>query len=168
MEIWDLYDRERNNIGEHIRGEELPENGFHLVVHIWIKNSKGQYLISQRSESRKSHPLMWECCGGSVFKGENSLNGALREVKEEVGLTLSPDDGKIVFSKVRDFVNGKKFNDILDVWLFEYNGNVNLDKATTNEVAQVMWLYPDEIKKLYEEQKLVWTLSYFFEKINLS
>ena len=111
---------------------------------------------------------MWECCGGSVFKGENSLNGALREVKEEVGLTLSPDDGKIVFSKVRDFVNGKKFNDILDVWLFEYNGNVNLDKATTNEVAQVMWLYPDEIKKLYEEQKLVWTLSYFFEKINLS
>ena len=27
---------------------------------------------------------------------------------------------------------------------------------------------PDEIKKLYEEQKLVWTLSYFFEKINLS
>ena len=74
MEIWDLYDRERNIIGEHIRGEELPENGFHLVVHIWIKNSKGQYLISQRSESRKSNPLMWECCGGSVLKGENSLN----------------------------------------------------------------------------------------------
>ena len=54
------------------------------------------------------------------------------------------------------------------MWLFEYDGNVNLAKATTNEVAQVMWLYPDEIKKLYEEQKLVWTLGYFFEKINLS
>ena len=49
MEIWDLYDRYRNIIGEHIRGKELPENGFHLVVHIWVKNSKGQYLISQRS-----------------------------------------------------------------------------------------------------------------------
>ena len=58
MEIWDLYDRDRDIIGEHIRGDELPENGFHLVVHIWIKNSKGQYLISQRSESRKSNPLM--------------------------------------------------------------------------------------------------------------
>lgn len=168
MEIWDLYDRDRNIIGEHIRGEELPENGFHLVVHIWVKNSKGQYLISQRSESRKSNPLMWECCGGSVLKGENSLNGALREAKEEVGIELQPNDGKIIFSKIREYVNGEKFNDILDVWLFEYDGDINLNNATTDEVEQAMWLYPNEVKKLYEEQKLVHTLDYFFEKIDLS
>lgn len=92
----------------------------------------------------------------------------MREVKEEVGITLSPNDGKIVFSKVRDFVNGKKFNDILDVWLFEYDGDINLNNATTDEVEQAIWLYPNEIKKLYEEQKLVHTLDYFFEKIDLS
>lgn len=168
MEIWDLYDRYRNIIGEHIRGKELPENGFHLVVHIWVKNSKGQYLISQRSESRKSNPLMWECCGGSVLKGENSLNGALREAKEEVGIELQPNRGKIIFSRIREYVNGENFNDILDVWLFEYDGDINLNNATTDEVEQAMWLYPNEIKKLYEEQKLVHTLDYFFEKIDLS
>lgn len=165
MEKWDLYDRNRNIIGSHIRGEELPDNGFHLVVHIWIKNSKGQYLIAQRSETRKQNPLMWECQGGSVLQGESSLQGALREVKEEVGIELQPNRGKIVFSKIRDYVDDIKFNDIMDVWLFEYDGEVSLTNATTEEVAQVKWLYPEEIMELYNKKQLVWTLQYFFDKI---
>ena len=36
MEIWDLYNKELEIIGEHVRGTEMPENGYHLVVHIWI------------------------------------------------------------------------------------------------------------------------------------
>ena len=165
MEIWDLYDENRNIVGEQIRGEELPDNGYHLVVHVWIKNSKGQYLISQRAADRQSCPLMWECQGGSVLKGESSLQGALREVKEEVGIDLDTDRGKIVFSNIRGIVDGKKFNDIMDVWLFEYDGEGSLEKATTKEVAQIKWLYPDEIRQLYKNHQFVRTLAYFFEKI---
>jgi hypothetical protein len=46
-EIWDLYNENRELLGkDHIRGEQLPIDGYHLVVHVWIRNSKGQYLIS--------------------------------------------------------------------------------------------------------------------------
>lgn len=165
MEKWDLYDENRNIIGEHIRGEELPENGYHLVVHIWIKNSFGQYLIAQRSADRPMHPLMWECQGGSALKGEDSLSAAIREVKEEVGIDLNADSGQLIFSKKRHYIQGEKFNDIMDVWLFEYDGEVSLDKATTKEVAQFAWMTPQEIKELRKQHKLVWTLKYFFEKI---
>lgn len=164
-EVWDLYNEHRQIIGQHIRGQELPEGGYHLVVHVWIKNNQNLYLISQRSISRKSFPLMWECVGGSVLKGENSLQGALREVKEEVGIDLSADKGTLLFSQVRKSVEGKKFNDILDVYLFEYNGEIDLKRASTDEVAQTKWLSKDEIKKLYDEQKLVWTLQYFFNEV---
>lgn len=34
-EIWDLYDENRHIIGTHIRGNELPPEGYHLVVHVW-------------------------------------------------------------------------------------------------------------------------------------
>ena len=89
MELWDLYNAQRRLVGaDHIRGEELPDNCFHLVVHVWIRNHQGQYLLSQRAADRPTFPLLWECVGGSVQKGETSLQGALREVKEEVGLTL--------------------------------------------------------------------------------
>lgn len=168
MEIWDLYNEKRELIGiDHIRGTEIPKDCYHLVVHVWIKNRKGQYLISQRSASRPTFPLMWECVGGSVLKGENSLQGAIREVKEEVGINLANSEGKIVFSKTRDIINGKKFNDILDVWLFEYNGTVSLGQATTDEVVQSKWLYPEQIKEIYNSKQLVSTLEYFFDKIEI-
>ena len=164
MELWDLYNEQRELTGrDHVRGEEVPQGFYHLVVHIWIRNSKGEYLISQRSADRPAFPLMWECVGGSVTKGEDSLTGALRETKEEVGLTLSPEDGKLVYSVVGRVVNGVKFRDIVDVWLFEYDGPVSLEQATTKEVAQTVWMTKKQIQELFDTGKLVHTLGYFFE-----
>lgn len=168
MEIWDLYNEKRELVGiDHMRGTELPKGCYHLVVHVWIKNKKGQYLISQRSASRPTFPLMWECVGGSVVKGENSLQGAIREVKEEVGIDLENVEGKIIFSKTRGIINSKKFNDILDVWLFQYDGTVSLEQATTDEVVQTKWLYPEQIKEIYNSKQLVSTLEYFFDKVEI-
>lgn len=167
MEVWDLYTEDRELTGkEHIRGEELPDNMYHLVVHVWIKNSKGEYLISQRSANRPTFPLMWECVGGSVLKGESSVDGAIREAKEEVGVELSPDNGKLVFSKVRKIVDGKKFNDIVDIWLFQYDDEVTLKNATTDEVEQTVWMSRSQILDLFEQRKLVDTLKYFFTDID--
>ncbi len=163
MELWDLYNERRELTGrDHIRGEEVPQGFYHLVVHIWIHNSNGQYLISQRSADRPTCPLMWECVGGSVLKGEDSLTGALRETQEEVGLILSPEDGKLIYSVIGRVVNGVKFTDILDVWLFEYNGPVSLEQATTKEVVQADWMTKAEIQALFDNGKLVHTLDYFF------
>lgn len=163
MELWDLYNEHREPIGrDHIRGEEIPPGYYHLVVHAWIRNSKGEYLISQRSADRPAYPLMWECVGGSVTKGEDSLNGALREIQEEVGLTLSPENGKLVYSVIGRVINGVRFTDILDVWLFEYDGPVSLEQATTHEVAQAQWMTKTQIKELFDAGKLVHTLGYFF------
>lgn len=163
METWDLYNECRERTGRsHIRGNEIPEGLYHLVVHVWIRNSKGEYLISQRSADRPTFPLKWECVGGSVVKGEDSLAGALRETREEIGLSLLPEDGTLVFSTVGRIVNGVRFSDILDVWLFSYNGPVTLENATTDEVAQVRWMSKAQIKNLFDCGELVHTLGYFF------
>lgn len=166
MEKWDLYTKYREKTGkEHIRGEAVPDGFYHLVVSVWIRNSKGEYLISQRSANRPTSPLMWECVGGSVLKGESSMEGALREVKEEVGLDLKKEDGRLLFSKIRgvDYKYGcRTFDDIMDVWLFDYDGELRLEDATTDEVADCKWMTVSEIRKLYEEKKLVQTLDYFF------
>ncbi len=164
MEIWDLYDENKNLMGKtHIRGEELPDDGYHLVVHCWIRNSEGKYLISQRAEHRPTYPLLFECVGGSVTAGETSKDGALREIVEEVGLDLSHAKSEIVYTKTRGFINGKKFNDIMDVWLFDYSGNVDLSKATTDEVCSVKWCTIEEIKQIQADGKLVPTLEYIYD-----
>lgn len=163
MELWDLYTKYREKTGKvHKRGEPIPEGFYHLVVHVWIRNKKGEYLLSQRAANRPTYPLLWECVGGSVLKGENSVEGAIREVKEEVGITLNPSKGTKLFTKIRGVIDGQSFGDIMDVWLFAYNGACQLEKATTDEVAACRWATADEIKRVYEEGKLVPTLDYFF------
>lgn len=136
------------------------------MVHVWIRNSKGEYLISQRSANRPTFPSMWECVGGSVVKGEDSIQGAIREVKEEVGVDLLPEKGQVLFTKTRKIIEGKIFNDILDVWLFEYDGEVDLSNATTDEVAQVTWMNRSQIKGLSDVDMFVDTLEYFFTEVD--
>ena len=166
-EIWDLYDENRELLGkDHVRGEQLPIDGYHLVVHVWIRNSKGEYLISQRSANRPTFPLVWECVDGSVIKGEDSLQGALREVKEEVGVDLLPEKGHVILSDIKKIEFGKVVNKMVDVWLFEYDGEVDLSNATTDEVAQVAWMNQEQIKELFEHNMFVETLEYFFTEVD--
>ena len=166
MELWDLYTPDRQPSGKTIiQGEELPEGLLHLVVHVWIQNSKGDFLMSQRSASRYAFPLLWETVGGSVVAGEDSLTGALREVKEETGIDLLPENGRILFSESPRFFNGYPSDNILDVWLFSYDGPLALENATTGEVAQCKWMTPQKIKALDASGKLVPTLQYFFTKL---
>lgn len=166
-EIWDLYDENRELLGkDHVRGEQLPIGGYHLVVHVWIRNSKGEYLIAQRSANRPTNPLMWECVDGSVVKGEDSLQGVLREVKEEVGIDLLPEKGQVVLSDIKKIEFGKVVNKIVDVWLFDYDGEVDLGNATTDEVAQVAWMNRSQIKELFDANMFVETLEYFFTEVD--
>ena len=166
MERWDLYTENREPTGlTHLRGTPVPDGYFHLVCHVWIRNAKGEYLISRRAANRPTFPLYWECVGGSVLQGESALEGALREVREEVGLTLSACNGKLLFSRVRKRAGQRTFNDILDVWRFSFDGPVSLESASTDEVAQIRWMSIDEIRALYEAGQLVDTLSYFFTDV---
>ena len=77
-EVWDLYDAKGNKTGYTlVRGRPIPEGCYHLVVSVWIINNRGEYLLSQRHPD-KPYPLRWECTGGAVLSGEDSLGGALR------------------------------------------------------------------------------------------
>lgn len=166
MELWDLYTEDRVKTGQtHIRGDEMPEDRYHLVVHVWIVNSKGEYLISQRSANRPTFPLMWECVGGSVTAGEDSLQGAIRETKEEVGVSLLPENGKLLYSEIRKIKNGIRFNDMKDVWLFRYDGKIPLHRATTDEVVAAEWMTVDQIRALYRSGVFVESLAYFFDDV---
>lgn len=164
MEKWDLYNEKRELIGtDHIRGNKIPDNAYHLVVHVWIKNKNEKFLISQRAENRATFPLMWESVGGSVLKGETSLQGAIREVREEVGINLKESEGNIIFSKLRRPVEYDDFNSILDVWFFKYDGDILLSKATTDEVITTKWLTLKEIKKLFNQKLFVPSQSYILD-----
>lgn len=158
-ELWDLYDENRVLTGRtHIRGEKLPAGGYHQVVHVWITDGCGNYLISRRSLNRYAWPGMYETVGGSCIVGETSRNGALREAMEEVGIDLSRSPGRMLFSE-------KRSSYFRDVWLFEHKGEIDLSKATTDEVMEIKWMSADEIRELFDKEMFVDKLKYFFDRV---
>jgi len=164
MELWDLYDKDRNKLEKKaVRGSKLKDGEYHLVVNVWIKNSKNEYLITQRAKGRPFE-FMWECTGGSAIKGENSLTAALREAYEELGINLDKNKGTLIGSTLRYYNNG---SDILDVWLFEFNIDIKDIKIQKEEVNDVIWATKDEIKKLYKNNEFE-ANAFFEETINFN
>ena len=88
MEIWDLYDRDGNPLGQTaVRGEALPEGGYHLVSDILLRHADGDYLLMRRDPKKPIHPGEWEAsAGGSALAGETPLECARRELREETGI----------------------------------------------------------------------------------
>lgn len=96
VELWDVLDKSGTVTGRvHERGKPMNKGEYHLEVHVWIENDKGEYLISLRS-SNKTSPNMWECTGGNAVAGDDSLTTALKEVKEELGIVLEPQNGRMI------------------------------------------------------------------------
>ena len=89
MELWDAYNSsfvKMENV-TLVRGETIPKGTFHLVCDILVKHVDGTFLLMKR-DPQKHFGGMWEAtAGGSALAGENPLQCAVRELKEETGIT---------------------------------------------------------------------------------
>ncbi|MDR1769285.1 MAG: NUDIX domain-containing protein [Hungatella sp.] len=98
MELWDVYDENRSATGKtHVRGVPLGTGEYHLVADVWLVNENQEILLTRRHPD-KPYGLMWECTGGSVLVGETTVQGALRELSEEVGIRAEKEQLLLIHS----------------------------------------------------------------------
>lgn len=154
-EYWDVYDRARRSVGKlHMRGVPMAQGEYHLVVQIWIRDDAGRFLIQQRHPS-KPWGLWWETAQGSVLAGEDSPSGALRELKEELGLCARADELEWL-----DTVCDEK-NTFFDVFLLRWNGDPAQLKLQDIEVADAKWATYEELCAVDDAGEFVPSMYYF-------
>jgi len=142
MELWDLYDKNRNKTGEvAVRGgERIPEGRYHIVVHAAVFNDRGEMLIQRRQPWKDVFPGLWDISvGGSAVAGEDAPLACFRELNEEVGLALDEiRNGRAVFT-----VNfGDGFDDYFTA---HWNGDPASLTLQDSEVAEVRFASREEI-----------------------
>lgn len=148
MELWDLYDKNRNLTGKtHIRGEALEKGLYHLVVEIWTLDKMGNILLTQRHPS-KNHGSLWECTRGAVTAGENSLEGAVRELKEETGLLVQKEALNLIDTNLLGSSMMDTYVNILDFKLED----LSLQKI---EVVDAKIVTIKEFEKMHEQGLIV-------------
>ena len=90
-ELWDIYDDHREKTGRtHRRGDRLAAGDYHLIVDV-CTIARGRLLMTRR-HPQKHWGGLWECTGGAVQTGEDTLLGALRELREETGIPARARD----------------------------------------------------------------------------
>lgn len=100
MEKRDLYDINRNLTGETIfKGENIPANRYITVVLTFIQNSKGEFLIQKRTAQKKGK---YGSTGGHPKSGENSIQGMITEIKEEIGIDVQENELELIYSGRED------------------------------------------------------------------
>ena len=140
MELVDKYDNKRRPLNKTGERMEKVDGEYRLSTHIWIINSNG-ILIQKRAHEKKKNPDKWSIHGGAVDAGENSLEAAIRETKEEIGITLSEDDLELMLSYKRKFT-------ITDIFLC--HKEISLDEITLqkSEVQDIKYVSFEELEKI--------------------
>ena len=142
MEKRDLYDENKQKTGEVIeKGQPIPNGRYYITVVVWMQNSEGKFLI-QRTVPEKYH--MWATTGGHPKSGENSLEGIVTEIKEELGLNVNPDELKL-------FKTIKTEDDFVDLYYLKHDFNIEEITVQKEEVEDVKWASIEEIESLISE-----------------
>lgn len=158
MENIDVLNENGEKTGEVVSREEVHRLGlWHKCVHIWLINGKGEVLLQKRSKQKATHPNMWTTAtSGHLSAGDSSIEGAIRELSEEIGLQVRQDELKYLFTVKESGVNSNPEkqileNEITDVYLIEKDVNIAELKLQEEEVSSVKWFSYETFKKMVME-----------------
>ena len=164
-EIWDVYDTNRNKTGKTVERKNvvLKKGEYHIVVTGIILNSKNEILISKRAEFKK-YGGMWECNGGSILAGETSLQGIIRELKEELGIQFAEKEAVFLKEIRRD----KLPPDFKDLWLFKRDIKDEEITFPDGEATEFKWVTIEEFIKMYNNKEIVPTVDFGKEEYEMA
>ena len=105
-----------------------------------------ELLWQKRAEGVDRYPGYYDIsAGGHINLGETVVEGAVREVREEIGATISGEDLQFAFTK--------PFNKNRFAWIFmaDWTGKEDEFSFDDKEVSEVKWVPYAETEKFRKE-----------------
>lgn len=141
--------------GDGVSREDAHKTGvLHGASHIYIcKRVDGDlfFLLQRRSGGKDSFPGCLDISSaGHIEKGSDFLETATKELNEELGITVLPDELTELFTQTVDITSefrGKAFVDreINKIYLLEKDVCISELNLQITEVSEVVWRSVDDI-----------------------
>lgn len=130
----------------------MPQGDYHLIVHVYPVNHKGEILIQKRADNLKIKPGMWAITGGSVLAGEEMFAGCCRELEEELGITPPKEDFRLLSIT-------QKPGRYRCVWMVRSEAQISDLTLQKEEVTDAKWVTPETIMEMIGNKEF-WEYDY--------
>ena len=145
-EIFDVVNEHDEVIDRKPRSEVHRLGLLHRAVHVLVFNSHGEVFLQKRSMTKDREPGKWDSSSsGHVDSGENYDACAVRELREEIGLSV-PKTPERLFK-----IDACPHTDQEFVWVYrcEAEGPFRLHP---DEIARGEWFAPEAVTRWIEEK----------------
>ena len=154
MELVDKFDNKRQPLNISRERYEKIKGEYNQSVHVWFVNSQNKLLIQKRSDTKRVYPGMWAITGGAVDSGELPITALYREITEELGIEVSPEETELLLSITRTY-------DFVDVYLVKKDIDIADITMQPEEVQEVKWVTINEFKELLRENKIPSSIGFY-------
>ena len=150
MEMWDLYDGERQSLFRtHCRSKMMKPGEFHTIVDVWTVNSNKNILVTLRAPEKECYPNKWENTGGSALSGESSKQAAIRELMEETGILASQDE-LVLLDTYKDYEECG----FADIYLLHCDISISNLTMQEGETVDAKWVTRVELERMIVDKSL--------------
>lgn len=149
-ELIDIYDENNNHLNiQKMKSEAHKKGLWHRSSHIWIYNSNKEILLQLRAKEKPLYPNMWDIsAAGHVSAGEDPITSGIREIEEEIGLSVKEQD--LNFWKIKK--NQTIFKDIINkefyyIYFLKFDGDIKQLKMQKEEVQNIKFVPIDKVRQ---------------------
>ncbi|GAA3582666.1 NUDIX hydrolase [Snuella lapsa] len=151
-EYIDVVTKEGKPTGKSELKSIIHQKGYyHNTAHIWFYTKSGYILLSQRAASKSICPLLWDVSvAGHIDSGETVIEAAIRETKEEIGLSISQSElNKTgVFECFQNYENGIVDNEFHHSFICELKVDITDLSPQEDEVEALKLVSLDDFDYL--------------------
>ncbi len=159
-ELIDVLDENGIKTGRVLPRSEIHKKGlWHKIVVTAIINSNNEILMQQRSYKKIRESGMWDISvAGHVSAGENTLDAAVREIEEEIGIKVNNKELEYIFSYSENQIASIDYIDkqIHECFILKKDNlkveNINIQES---EVEQIKFVSIDELRNMIRKQETV-------------
>lgn len=114
------------------------------------------YYYKEDVQKKDSNPNMLDISSaGHLSAGDDSLSGAIRELKEELNLDIKPEELKFIKTIKRNSKYTSTFinNEFDDLYILRINKSVDEMKYQEEEISEIFFVPYKEFKKMVENRQ---------------
>lgn len=164
MEMIDILDENGIKTGKILSRKEIHKKGlWHRAIVVAIINEKNEILLQQRSKNKEKNANMWDISvAGHISAGEDGLNSAIREIAEEVGISLESTTSIQEFKYISSFKESKIYSkDFIENQFYDFfilkkpNLNIADIKMQNSEVQDIKFVSINQVLQMQEDNTIV-------------